>query len=87
MLRQVRHEGIRHIDGDLLIDDSYFDVGDYDPAAFDREPLRAYNVAPNALMTNFKVVRYYFEPDASNSGVNVRLDPYLETKTVVVCHD
>ena len=24
--------------GDLLIDDSYFDIGDYDPAAFDRQP-------------------------------------------------
>lgn len=83
LLRRVRQEGVREIAGDLLIDDSYFDVGDYDPGAFDREPLRAYNVAPNALMTNFKVVRYYFEPDASNSKVSVRLDPYLENLDIV----
>ena len=54
LLRQVRQAGINTISGDLLIDDSYFDVGDYDPAEFDREPLRAYNVEPNALLTNFK---------------------------------
>ena len=58
LLRDIRQLGIREITGDLKIDDSYFEVGDYDPAAFDRQPLRAYNVAPNALLMNFKVVRY-----------------------------
>ena len=78
LLRQIRGAGINEINGDLLLDDSYFDVGNYDPAAFDREPLRAYNVAPNALLTNFKVVRYFFEPDESASRVRVRLEPALE---------
>jgi len=75
MLRSVRQSGINEISGDLLLDDSYFDIGDYDPADFDRQPLRAYNVAPNALLMNFKVVRYWFEPDGQ--AVNVRLDPQL----------
>ncbi len=83
LLRQIRQSGITEINGDLLIDDSYFDIGDYDPAAFDREPLRAYNVAPNALLTNFKVVRYYFEPDPATSRVNVRLDPSLDNLGIV----
>ena len=48
MLRNIRRAGIKEISGDLLIDDSWFDVDDYDPAAFDSEPLREYNVAPNA---------------------------------------
>ncbi len=75
LLRQVRGEGIDEIAGDLLLDDSWFDIGDYDPAAFDRQPQRAYNVAPNALLMNFKVVRYWFEPDGE--AVRVRLDPPL----------
>lgn len=75
MLRSIRQAGIDNIIGDLLIDDSYFDIGDYDPSAFDRQPLRAYNVAPNALLMNFKVVRYWFEP--AGEAVNVRLDPSL----------
>lgn len=83
MLRLIRQSGISVIDGDLLIDDSYFDVGEYDPAAFDREPLRAYNVAPNAMLTNFKVVRYYFEPDRRTSNVKIKLDPDLANLLIV----
>ena len=75
MLRRLQLEGVREIGGDLLLDDSWFDVGDYDPADFDNQPLRAYNVAPNALLLNFKVVRYWFEPDGSR--VSVLVDPPL----------
>ncbi len=82
LLRDVRNRGIREITGDLLIDDSYFDVGEYDPGAFDRQPLRAYNVAPNALLMNFKVVRYWFEPDQAGRGVTVRLDPAIDNLRV-----
>ena len=83
LLRQIRQLGISTINGDLLIDDSHFDVGDYDPAAFDREPLRAYNVAPNAMLTNFKVVRYNFEPDVESSRVQVKVDPSLDNLLIV----
>jgi serine-type D-Ala-D-Ala carboxypeptidase/endopeptidase (penicillin-binding protein 4) len=82
MLRQLRQDGIRDIDGDLLIDDSYFAVPEQDPGAFDRQPLRAYNVAPNALMMNFKVVRYWFEPSDDASGVRVWIDPPLQNITI-----
>ena len=78
LLRQVRQMGIREINGDLHIDDSHFYLPDYDPAAFDRQPLRAYNVAPNALLMNFKVVRYWFEPEHDTDSVRVWLDPPLE---------
>ncbi len=77
MLRRIRQAGIREIGGELLIDDSYFEVADHDPAAFDRQPLRAYNVAPNALLMNFKVVRYWFEPNRDANSVRIWLDPSL----------
>lgn len=82
LVQHIRHAGIQEIGGDLLVDDSWFDVGEHDPAAFDRQPLRAYNVAPNALMMNFKVVRYWFEPDHEAGAVNVRLDPPLDNLQV-----
>jgi D-alanyl-D-alanine carboxypeptidase/D-alanyl-D-alanine-endopeptidase (penicillin-binding protein 4) len=63
------------LDGDLL-------VRGYDPAEFDRQPLRAYNVAPNALLMNFKVVRYWFEPDHDRNAVRVWVDPPLENLRV-----
>lgn len=83
LLRDIRSAGVREITGNLLLDDSYFDVGDYDPAAFDREPLRAYNVSPNALLTNFKVVRYFFEPAGEASAVKVRLEPMLDNLDII----
>lgn len=82
MLRKIRQAGITRIEGDLQIDDSFFDIGLYDPGAFDRRPLRAYNVAPNALLSNFKVVRYFFEPNDAGSGVNVALEPPLANVTI-----
>ena len=83
MLRNLRRAGLRSISGDLLIDDSYFQVLNHDPAAFDRQPLRAYNVAPNALMMNFKVVRYFFAPDPPKNAVTIRIDPELNNLKIV----
>ena len=83
MLRQIRQSGIKQIGGDLLLDDSYFSVEASDPAEFDGEPLRAYNVQPNALLTNFKVVRYVFEPDPASKAVRVTLDPALDNLQVI----
>lgn len=78
MLRALRQRGLRDIGGKLLIDDSHFDMRGHDPAAFDRQPLRSYNVAPNAMMMNFKTTRYFFEPDPGNNAVIIRMDPLLE---------
>ena len=78
LLRQIRQMGIHYIDGDLHIDDSYFYLPEFNPAEFDHQPLRAYNVAPNALLMNFKVVRYWFEPEHDTNSVHVWLDPQLE---------
>ena len=82
MLRLVRQAGVHSIDGNLLIDDSYFEVDDADPAEFDRQPLRAYNVMPNALLVNLKVVRYWFEPDHERNAVRVWVDPPLDNLRV-----
>ena len=83
MLRQIRQTGIREIGGDLLLDDSYFDVSAHDPAVFDRQPLRAYNVAPNALLVNFKAVRYWFESDHEANRVRIWTDPPLANLRLV----
>ena len=77
LLRAINMAGVREVTGALLLDDSYFDVAPHDPAAFDRQPLRAYNVGPNALLMNFKVVRYWFEPDPEANAVRVYVDPPL----------
>ena len=63
--------------GDLVLDRSYFKLPEHDPAAFDQEPLRPYNVGPDALLVNFKAVRFAFAPEAARNAVAVRLEPPL----------
>ena len=75
MLRSLRRQGLRRIEGDLLIDDSYFAATHHDPAAFDGQGSRAYNVGPNAMLVNFQALRFEFVPNAT--GVTVRVDPEL----------
>ena len=77
LTRALRRLGLDTIDGDLLIDDSHFELADYDPGAFDRQPLRAYNVAPNALLMNFKLIRYWFTPQPRTNSVRIALEPPL----------
>jgi D-alanyl-D-alanine carboxypeptidase/D-alanyl-D-alanine-endopeptidase (penicillin-binding protein 4) len=83
MLRELRQKGLRRIEGNLVIDDSYFDVPAHDAGAFDNAPLRAYNVEPNALMLNLKVVNYLFSPRSEDNRVNLVVDPDLENLRIV----
>ena len=75
LLRKLRALGVREIRGDLVLDRSYFEAAEYDPAKFDAEPLRAYNVGPDALLLNFKAVRFLFVPDAERKIVTVIPEP------------
>jgi D-alanyl-D-alanine carboxypeptidase/D-alanyl-D-alanine-endopeptidase (penicillin-binding protein 4) len=75
LLRRLRALGLREIRGDLVLDRSYFEAAEYDPAKFDAERLRAYNVGPDALLLNFKAVRFQFVPDADRKTVAVIPEP------------
>ncbi|MBE0623525.1 MAG: D-alanyl-D-alanine carboxypeptidase/D-alanyl-D-alanine-endopeptidase [Burkholderiales bacterium] len=75
LLRKLRALGLREIRGDLVQDRSYFETPAYDPGKFDAEPLRAYNVGPDALLLNFKAVRFQFHPDADTGIVTVIAEP------------
>lgn len=74
-LRQLRERGIRDVRGDIVFDHSYFAPLEHDAAKFDGKPLRAYNVWPDALLFNFKVIGFHFIPD--RSGVGVIAEPSL----------
>ncbi len=83
MLRQLKRQGITDIRGRLVIDDHFFQVMPTDPGAFDGQPLRAYNVIPNALLMNFKSVRYWFSPHEDGRRVRIQPDPLLENLRIV----
>ena len=69
--------GIHTIAGDVVLDNSAFEVPPQDPASFDGEPLRPYNAAPDALLLNFKAVVMTFTPDRTAKLAQVQFDPPL----------
>jgi D-alanyl-D-alanine carboxypeptidase/D-alanyl-D-alanine-endopeptidase (penicillin-binding protein 4) len=77
LLRRVQHLGVREIRGDIVIDNSAFDVPDSPPGDFDGEPLRPYNVRPAALLFNFRSVAYTFVPDVAAGVARVTAEPLL----------
>ncbi len=81
-LRQIRARGIREIRGNLVLDRTAFLTDNYDPAEFDRDPGKPYNVGPDALLLNYKALRFRFMPNQANesdigSVINVTVDPPL----------
>lgn len=74
-LRQLRQRGLRAIDGDLGIDNSYFEVPATDPGVFDGQALRTYNVVPDALLVNFQAINFVFRPDPAANRVRIIADP------------
>jgi serine-type D-Ala-D-Ala carboxypeptidase/endopeptidase (penicillin-binding protein 4) len=71
LLRRVRALGIDFIAGDIVLDRSAFETAPTDPAAFDGEPLRPYNAAPDALLVNFKSLVLTFTPLGQQARVDV----------------
>jgi D-alanyl-D-alanine carboxypeptidase/D-alanyl-D-alanine-endopeptidase (penicillin-binding protein 4) len=70
-------QGLVAIDGDLVLDRSFFAPSAHDPAAFDGEPLKPYNVGPDALLVNFKAIKFAFAPNAAGDGTVVAATPPL----------
>lgn len=82
-LRRLRERGLRHITGDLVIDESYFKVEREDRGAFDGRPYRVYNVQPAALLVNFQVYRFRLRPDKASGEVVISTDPPSTTVTIL----
>lgn len=82
-LRDLRNRGLREINGDLIVDRSFFSVQGHDPAQFDNEPTRPYNVGPDALLINFKSFRLQFVPDDEKQSVLVYSEPLLPQVSVI----
>jgi len=74
LLQRLQGLGIRKIDGDIVLDHSAFAQVASSAADFDNEPFRPYNVAPDALLFNFKSVSMTFLPDAAAKVARVTYD-------------
>jgi D-alanyl-D-alanine carboxypeptidase/D-alanyl-D-alanine-endopeptidase (penicillin-binding protein 4) len=75
---RMRGFGIREIRGDLVLDKTLFAPIRHDPAEFDGEEGRAYNVGPDALLLNFKSIAIHLVPDPVGRVARVVVVPEIE---------
>ncbi|MDP9199833.1 MAG: D-alanyl-D-alanine carboxypeptidase, partial [Pseudomonadota bacterium] len=75
LVNRMRGFGIREIGGDVVLDKSFFAPLRHDPAQFDGEEGRAYNVGPDALLVNFKSIGVTFVPDTAARVAHVIVIP------------
>lgn len=78
LLRRVQQLGVQQIRGDIVLDRSAFDAASGTPGDFDGEPLRPYNVQPDALLLAYRSVVYRFTPDAARGIARVSAEPALQ---------
>ena len=74
LLRRVQQAGVREIRGDIVLDRSGFNVPEQNPGDFDGEPLRPYNVRPDALLLNYKAQVFTITPDVPLGVANIGVD-------------
>jgi D-alanyl-D-alanine carboxypeptidase/D-alanyl-D-alanine-endopeptidase (penicillin-binding protein 4) len=67
--------GVQRITGDIVLDNSVFDLQARHAADFDGEPMRPYNSAPDGLLVNFKALILKFAPDSQTQTIRVVSEP------------
>lgn len=68
LLARVQQAGIRHIQGNIIVDTSVFHNVSKDLAAFDNDPLRPYNASPDGFLVNFSTLEIHSFPDDTGSA-------------------
>jgi serine-type D-Ala-D-Ala carboxypeptidase/endopeptidase (penicillin-binding protein 4) len=74
-LKTLQTLGVQRITGDIILDNSIFDIPERNTADFDGEPMRPYNSAPDGLLVNFKALIFKFTPDPQSKTVSVLSEP------------
>jgi D-alanyl-D-alanine carboxypeptidase/D-alanyl-D-alanine-endopeptidase (penicillin-binding protein 4) len=75
LLRALRGKGLQTIRGDLVLDRSHFERAPGDAARFDGDAFRPYNVLPDALLVNYKSLRFAFAPEPERGTVSLYVEP------------
>jgi serine-type D-Ala-D-Ala carboxypeptidase/endopeptidase (penicillin-binding protein 4) len=81
-MAMLREKGLASVEGDLVLDRSFFAPVAHDPGAFDGEPLKPYNVGPDALLVNFKSVKFGFAPNAAADATVETVEPSLRAVSI-----
>jgi len=71
----LREQGLAKINGDFVIDQSYFAPAAGNRADFDSQPFRSYNVLPDALMVNFQTSRFTLIANEQRARPSILVNP------------
>jgi D-alanyl-D-alanine carboxypeptidase/D-alanyl-D-alanine-endopeptidase (penicillin-binding protein 4) len=85
MLRSLRYQGIRKIEGRLVVDRQLFNPAraDLGRQPFDESPEAYYNVVPDAAMINKNMLQL----DMRSTGSRLKLSMQPELQGVTIAHD
>jgi len=70
LLSRINIYGIQNIKGDVYFDNSYFNPGKMNYAAFDNQPYRTYNVGPNAVLIGFQATEFHMSTQAKKIKIS-----------------
>jgi len=77
MLKSLQRAGVERIEGNLVLDGSYFDASVTDSELIDNQAGRSYNTNPNAVIANFQAMTFFFYPHPNGRDVIIHTDPRL----------
>ena len=82
LIRRLYQKGLHEITGDLILDNSYFDISIENPAAFDNKPYRSYNTSPEAHLVNYRATELRITPKPENNIARIIINPQTEFITL-----
>ena len=77
LLKNLQARGLKHIDGDLVIDEHLFDQSAIDTHTLDGKPYRAYNTSPSAALINYSYTKIIVR--SAHNGLTVLTEPPIST--------
>lgn len=80
LIKTLRDKGLKEITGDIIIDESYYNLPVHDSAEFDGKPYRVYNAPASALMFNFQATRFLFSPSLNKQDTEKKPKGKKKTK-------
>ena len=76
-LTRLREKGIRRIEGDVVVDRSFFDMPKTDRNAFDGRGSRPYNLPPDAALVNYRNLSFEMTLDPEKGVAQIVMLPRL----------
>ena len=77
LLKNLQAQGLKHIDGDLVIDDHLFDQSAIDTQTLDGKTYRVYNTSPSAALINYSYTKIIVR--SAHNGLTVLTEPPIST--------